>query len=89
MQGDLCECSVYREEAIEEIVRAMDCQVLNEKIQEQSAKALHILGSHFSYTDETITEKWLLTEAGLNENSWDTFEANSVVSSDHAHLVTM
>lgn len=85
--GDCCECSVYREEAIEEIVRAMDCQVLNEKIQEQSAKALHILGSHFSYTGETITEKWLLTEAGLNENSWDTFEANNVVSSDHAHLV--
>lgn len=88
MQGDLCECSAYREEVVEEIVKALNCEVVNEKVQEQTAKALLILGGHFSYTGESVTEKWLLKEAGFDQNPWDSFGGHKVVdSSSYMYLV--
>lgn len=87
MQGDLCECSAYREEVVEEIVKALNCEVLNEKVQEQAAKALLILGGHFSYTGEPVTEKWLLKEAGFDHNPWDSFRGHKVADSSYVHLI--
>lgn len=79
-QGDPFEYSVYREEAIDAIVKALDCWVFDEKIQEQSARALLILGGHFSYTGEPEVERWLLRKAGLEENT------ENYISSTDGHL---
>ncbi|KAM6575187.1 hypothetical protein CsatA_023514 [Cannabis sativa] len=67
--GDLSRCSFYREEAIEAILVALDCQECHEKVQEQSAKALLVLGGRFSYTGEASIESWLLEQAGFHECS--------------------
>ncbi|CAI9090475.1 OLC1v1025253C1 [Oldenlandia corymbosa var. corymbosa] len=82
------ECSVYREEAIEAIVKALDChQVVNEKVQAQCAKALLILGGHFTYTGEPAAEEWLLKQAGFDENSLDSFNTNRVALNHHQNLI--
>ncbi|KAL3522980.1 hypothetical protein ACH5RR_015814 [Cinchona calisaya] len=87
LPGDLSECSVYRDEAIEEIVKALDCRVLNVKVQEQSARALLLLAGQFSYTGEPIAEKWILKQAGFDGNSLDSFRSNKVTIHDFTHLV--
>ncbi|XP_027088474.1 putative E3 ubiquitin-protein ligase LIN [Coffea arabica] len=87
LSGDSSECSVYRCEAVEEIVKAMDCQVLNEQVQEQSARTLLILAGHFSYTGEPVAEKWLLKQAGFDENSLDAFSCNKVAFNNFTNLV--
>ncbi|XP_073151703.1 putative E3 ubiquitin-protein ligase LIN [Henckelia pumila] len=69
LMGDPSECSIYREEAIDAIVKALDYRVFDEKVQEQTARALLILGGHFSYTGEPEVEKWLLRKAGFDENN--------------------
>ncbi|XP_075497774.1 putative E3 ubiquitin-protein ligase LIN isoform X1 [Primulina tabacum] len=69
LMGDPLECSIYREEAIDAIVKALDCRVFDERVQEKTARALLILGGHFSYTGEPEVEKWLLRTAGFDENS--------------------
>ncbi|KAG8385135.1 hypothetical protein BUALT_Bualt03G0010300 [Buddleja alternifolia] len=68
LMGDPLGCSVYREEAIDTIVKALECGVFEEKIQEQSARALLILGGHFSYTGAPEVERWLLKKVALHEN---------------------
>ena len=87
MPVDSSECSVYRYEAVEEIVKAMDCQVLNEQVQEQSARALLILAGHFSYTGEPVAETWLLKQAGFDENSLDASSCNKVAFNNFTNLV--
>ncbi|XP_058214377.1 putative E3 ubiquitin-protein ligase LIN-1 isoform X1 [Rhododendron vialii] len=77
--GDPLKCSVYRQEAVEAITAALDCQVCSELVQEQSARALLMLGGHFSYTGEATTEKWLLKEAGFDENSDDSFQGKDII----------
>ncbi|KAL5577667.1 hypothetical protein UlMin_019366 [Ulmus minor] len=69
--GDPSECSIYREEAVEAIIAALDYQICEEKekVQEQAARALLILGGQFSYTGEASIEHWLLQQAGFNEFS--------------------
>lgn len=69
MQGGLSKCSIYREEAVDAIIAALDCQTCHEKVQEQSAKALLMLGGRFSYTGEASIESWLLEQAGFHECS--------------------
>ncbi|XP_059658092.1 putative E3 ubiquitin-protein ligase LIN-1 [Cornus florida] len=77
--GDPLKCSVYREEVVEAIITGLDCQVCNEKVQEQSAKALMILGGRFSYTGEAAAEKWLLKEAGFfDDSSGDSFHGKKI-----------
>ncbi|KAL8508212.1 hypothetical protein ACS0TY_018701 [Phlomoides rotata] len=73
IMGDPFEHSVYREEAIDAIVKALDCWVFDEKTQEQSARALLILGGYFSYTGEPEIEKCLLRKAGFQENTNNSF----------------
>ncbi|KAL0363723.1 UNVERIFIED_CONTAM: hypothetical protein Scaly_1327500 [Sesamum calycinum] len=70
--GDPLEHSVYREEAVDAIVKALDCWVFDEKVQEQTARALSILGGHFSYSGEPEVETWLLRKAAINENTGNT-----------------
>ena len=68
LQEDPFKESLYRAEAIEAIVAALNCQVCNDKIQEQSARALLLLAGHFSYTGESLMERTLLQQAGFQEN---------------------
>ncbi|KAK1556329.1 hypothetical protein Q3G72_002997 [Acer saccharum] len=80
--GDPLKSSIYREEAVETIIAALDCQKCNEKVQKQSARALMMLGGHFSCSEEEATTgKWLLKQAGLHDNSDDSFycKASTVV----------
>ncbi|KAL0352703.1 UNVERIFIED_CONTAM: hypothetical protein Sangu_0851600 [Sesamum angustifolium] len=72
LMGDPLEHSVYREEAVDAIVKALDCWVFDEKVQEQTARALSILGGHFSYSGEPEVETWLLRKAAINENTGNT-----------------
>lgn len=76
--GDPSKSSVYREEAVETIIAALDCQTCNEKVQQQSSKTLMILGGRFSYTGEASAEKWLLQQAGLEEISEDSLHNTEI-----------
>ncbi|KAL4291977.1 hypothetical protein GQ457_14G008080 [Hibiscus cannabinus] len=76
--GDSSRCSVYREEAVEAIIEALDCEKCNEKIQEQSARALTTLGGRFSYTGEATTENWLLKQASFHETLGDSFHRKDI-----------
>ncbi|GFQ05614.1 putative E3 ubiquitin-protein ligase lin [Phtheirospermum japonicum] len=69
LMEDTIEYSVYREEAIDAIIRSLDRWALDEKTQELSTRALLILGGHFSYIGEPEVEKWLLRKAGLDETN--------------------
>lgn len=63
--GDLSKSSLYREEAVEAITESLDCP--STKVQEQSSKALLMLGGCFSYNGEATAEDWLLQQAGFHE----------------------
>ncbi|XP_055804246.1 putative E3 ubiquitin-protein ligase LIN isoform X2 [Solanum dulcamara] len=84
--GDPNECSVYREEVIEEIIKALDCQVFNEKVQVQSARALLILGSCFSYAGEPVVEQCLLKEAGYEKNAGDSYLGKNFILNSYTNL---
>ncbi|CAN4080329.1 unnamed protein product [Withania somnifera] len=84
--GDPNECSVYREEVIEEIIKALDCQVFNEKVQVQTARALLILGSCFSYTGEPVVEQCLLKEAGFDENAGNSYLGKNFILNSYTNL---
>ncbi|CAL5410821.1 unnamed protein product [Camellia sinensis] len=83
--GDPLKCSVYRQEVVEAIIAALDCEMCNERVQEQSAKALLILGGRFSYTGDATTEKWLLKEAGFDDSSSDSFQGKDIVIAELIH----
>lgn len=88
LQGDPTVCSVYREEVLEEIIKALDCQVFNECVQEQSARALLILGGRFSYTGEPVVEQWVLKEAGYDDYLVDSYYRNCLsISDEYMHQV--
>ncbi|GAV62263.1 hypothetical protein CFOL_v3_05787 [Cephalotus follicularis] len=80
--GDPLKFSVYREEAVDVLVEALDCQIGNEKVQEQSARALLMLGSRFSYTGEGTEEDWLLQQASPQESSRDVLQYNKEAATD-------
>lgn len=82
------EYSVYREEVVDAMVKALDCQVFNGIVQEQSARALLILGGHFSYNGEPIMEKWLLRKAGFDEKSEDSFYGKDIGVDGYLQLVS-
>ncbi|TKY58966.1 putative E3 ubiquitin-protein ligase LIN-2 [Spatholobus suberectus] len=80
--------TLYRAEAIEAIVAALNCQVCNDIIQEQSARALLLLAGHFSYTGESLMERTLLQQAGFQENCLeDSSYGKEIVVYDSAHKV--
>ncbi|CAN4081888.1 unnamed protein product [Withania somnifera] len=84
--GDPNECSVYREEVIEELIKALDCQVFNEKVQVQTARALLILGSCFSYAGEPVVEQRLLKEAGYDENAGNSYLGKNFILNSYTNL---
>ncbi|XP_058072004.1 putative E3 ubiquitin-protein ligase LIN [Magnolia sinica] len=84
--GDPSQSSVYREEAVDAIVTALDCGPHDEMIQEQSSRALLLLGSRFSYTGEPSTEQWLLKQAGLDDVPSDSFSSKEIVIKEITQL---
>lgn len=88
LQEDPFKGSLYRAEAIEAVVAALNCQMCNDIIQEQSARALLLLAGHFSYTGESLMEKTLLQQAGFRGNcSQDSSHGKEIVIYDLAHKV--
>ncbi|KAK8551370.1 hypothetical protein V6N13_119840 [Hibiscus sabdariffa] len=77
--GDPLRLSVYREDAVDAIVDALDCEKCDDKIQEQSARALMMLGGCFSYNGEATTENWLLEQAGFSEKLGGSFYTKEIV----------
>lgn len=67
LQGDSLGHSIYRAEAIDAIITFLDFTAYDLKVQEQSAKALLLLGGRFSYSGETFIEVWLLEQAGMDD----------------------
>jgi hypothetical protein len=57
LQEDNFKGGIYREEAIDAIIAALNCQICDDRVQQQSAKALLLLGGHFSYAGESLMEK--------------------------------
>lgn len=80
LQGDSSQCSIYREEAVEAIISALECDSHNQTVQEQSTRALLLLGGRFSYTGEASAETWLLKQAGLDYVSSDLFTGKEIVA---------
>lgn len=83
--GDPLKCSVYREEAIEAITAALESHA-NEKVQEQLARTLLILGGRFSHTGGPTMENWLLKEAGFDESLRGSFSGRDNVGDEVIHL---
>ena len=79
LQGNTMECSVYREEAIEAMIAALDCQICSNEVQEQSARALLMLGGRFSFSGESSLERWLLQQAGFHETAGVSFQSQEFV----------
>ncbi|EEF45961.1 hypothetical protein RCOM_1424400 [Ricinus communis] len=71
--------SVIVEYAVEAIIEALDCHICNSKVQEKSAQALLMLGSHFSYTGEAAAKEWLLQQTGCHDKSVDLFCSNRII----------
>ncbi|KAJ6748210.1 hypothetical protein OIU79_029348 [Salix purpurea] len=67
LMGDLSHSSLYREEAVEAITESLECHNCSTKVQEQSAKALLMLGGVFSNSGVASEEEWLLQQAGFHE----------------------
>lgn len=89
LQGDPLKHSVYRDEAVEAIIVALDCHTCNEKVQEQSARALLLLGGRFSYTGEPTAEKQLLKQAGFDDNTGDSCNGKDIVLDKFIHQVSL
>ncbi|XP_042944493.1 putative E3 ubiquitin-protein ligase LIN [Carya illinoinensis] len=83
--GDTMKYSVYREEAVEAVITSLDCRLCNNKVQEQSARALLMLGGHFSYSGEASAESRLSQRAGFHENTGDSFRSKEIVIDGFMH----
>ncbi|KAL4561940.1 hypothetical protein LXL04_034125 [Taraxacum kok-saghyz] len=86
LMADPLKSSVYREEAIEAITAALDCQICNENVQEETAKALLILGGRYSYTGTPEAKKWILKEAGYDESLEGGFHGRYFIVQGSKHL---
>lgn len=61
--------SIYREEAVDAIIASLECSLTDEKVRDQSCRALFILGGQFTYSGEICSESWLLKHAGFYDGS--------------------
>lgn len=61
--------SLYREEAVDSIKMALDLCLSDTKFIPNSRRALLMLGGHFSFSGEILTETWLLKQAGISDDS--------------------
>ncbi|GJM90303.1 hypothetical protein PR202_ga06570 [Eleusine coracana subsp. coracana] len=76
--GDPLQYSVYREEAIEAMIAALEHRSQSRKVQEQCARALLILAGRFSSSGEPIAEAWLLKRAGLDDSLSESFRRTEI-----------
>ncbi|CAL1373173.1 unnamed protein product [Linum trigynum] len=60
--------SIYREEAVDAIAVALECSLIDDKVQESTCKALVMLAGRFSVTvgQSSLIENWGLKQAGYN-----------------------
>ncbi|KAJ8758818.1 hypothetical protein K2173_000539 [Erythroxylum novogranatense] len=65
--GDAFRSSMYREEAVEEIIAALDHEASNSEVQEQTAKALLMLGGCCPSAGGSKAEEWLLQHTAFHE----------------------
>ncbi|XP_048235419.1 putative E3 ubiquitin-protein ligase LIN-1 [Ricinus communis] len=59
--------SIYREEAVDAIVMALESSLTDEKVCEKTCRALLALGGRFSASGKSLTESWVLKQAGFNK----------------------
>ncbi|KAJ1278049.1 hypothetical protein BS78_04G050300 [Paspalum vaginatum] len=76
--GDPLQYSIYREEAIEAMIAALEHSSQSRKVQEQCARALLILAGRFSSSGEPIAEAWLLKRAGLDDSLSESFRRTEI-----------
>ncbi|XP_062223988.1 putative E3 ubiquitin-protein ligase LIN-1 isoform X2 [Phragmites australis] len=84
--GDPSQYSVYREEAIEAMVAALEHGSQSRKVQEQCARALLILAGRFSASGEPIAEAWLLKRAGLDDSLSESFRRTEIFKDKSARV---
>ncbi|XP_061981236.1 putative E3 ubiquitin-protein ligase LIN-1 [Populus nigra] len=60
--------SIYRKEAVHAISMALESSLTDEKVREQSCRALNVLGGIFSASGNSSTESWILKQAGFDKN---------------------
>ncbi|KAL5731526.1 hypothetical protein ACHQM5_004247 [Ranunculus cassubicifolius] len=85
--GDHLQFSVYREEVMDAMVEALDCKRSNKEVQEQSGRALLLLGGCFSRVGKASVEKWLLKQAGFDENTGELlYEDKEIVGNEVIQL---
>lgn len=70
--------SIYREEAIDAILSALENSSQSRKVQEQCAHALLVLAGRFSSSGEPIAEAWLLKRAGLDDSLSESFRRTEI-----------
>jgi hypothetical protein len=87
VQGDPLQHSVYREEAIEVMIAALEHRSQSRKVQEQCARALLILAGRFSSSGEPIAEAWLLKRAGLDDSLSESFRRTEIFEDKTARAV--
>ncbi|KAM2607043.1 hypothetical protein TB2_035653 [Malus domestica] len=85
LQGDPFRSSVYREEAIEAIIEAINCRTCHGKVQQRSARALSMLGGRFSDSGEATTEHWLLQQASYSHWPGNSFLLKENIVDGFAH----
>ncbi|KAI4370307.1 hypothetical protein MLD38_018670 [Melastoma candidum] len=73
------ESSFYREEAIDAIITALDCESSSQRAQEQSTRCLLILGGQFSEDGMAVIEQWLLERSGFQDSRDDTIHGRDLV----------
>lgn len=87
LQGDPLQYSVYREEAIDAIMAALEHSSQSVKVQEQCARALLLLAGRFSSSGEPIAEAWLLKRAGVDGSLSESFRRTEIFKNKGARAV--
>ncbi|XP_034892446.1 putative E3 ubiquitin-protein ligase LIN [Populus alba] len=60
--------SIYKREAVNAISMALESSLTDEKVREQSCRALNVLGRIVSASGNSSTESWILKQAGFDKN---------------------
>lgn len=77
-QGDPLRHSMYREDAVDALVTALEHNLHSRKIQEKCSRALLLLAGRFSSSGEDTAEAWLLRRAGLQDSLSDSFRSREI-----------
>ncbi|WOL03373.1 hypothetical protein Cni_G12093 [Canna indica] len=81
--GDPLQYSLYREEAIDALIVALERNLHNRKIQEKCSRALLLLGGRFSSSGEATSEAWLLRRAGVHDSLSDSFRSKEIFADEN------